>query len=80
MFGLGSSELLIILFGILVLFGAKRLPELANSLGASVGSFKKGLKEGNEPEQSESKKLSSSSAEDAVASVRVEESADKHTA
>ena len=31
---------------ILVLFGGKRLPELAKSLGKSISTFKKGLKEG----------------------------------
>ncbi len=45
--GLGGPELLLILAVILLLFGAKRLPQLANALGSSVGSFKKGLKEGS---------------------------------
>lgn len=38
----GGSELLLILFIILLLFGAKRLPELSRSLGKSLGEFKKG--------------------------------------
>ncbi|HID39926.1 MAG TPA: twin-arginine translocase TatA/TatE family subunit [Calditrichaeota bacterium] len=37
------TEILIILFIILLLFGAKRIPELARSLGSSVKSFKKGV-------------------------------------
>ena len=45
MFGLGYQELLIILVIVLVLFGAKRLPELARSLGSSVKEFKKGVNE-----------------------------------
>ncbi len=45
MFGLGSQELLVILVIVLVLFGAKRLPELARSLGSSLKEFKKGVDE-----------------------------------
>ena len=37
----GGSEVLLILFIILLLFGAKRLPELSRSLGKSLGEFKK---------------------------------------
>lgn len=43
---LGPFEILIILFVILLLFGAKRLPELARSLGKSLSEFKKGKEEG----------------------------------
>ncbi len=45
MFGLGYQELLLILVILLVLFGGKRLPELARSLGSSVKEFKKGVNE-----------------------------------
>ena len=41
MFGLGTGEILIILFVILLLFGAKKLPELAKGLGKGVKEFKK---------------------------------------
>ena len=37
------GELMIIMAIILLLFGAKRLPELAKSLGSSIVEFKKGL-------------------------------------
>ena len=43
MFGLGLSELLVVLFIILLLFGASRLPEIAKGLGSSIAAFKKGL-------------------------------------
>ena len=46
MFGnIGIPELLIILAIVLLLFGAKRLPEIARGLGKSVHEFKKGMKE-----------------------------------
>ena len=46
MFGIGSQELVLILLIVLLLFGAKKLPDLARSLGRSVGEFKKGKEEG----------------------------------
>ncbi len=47
----GGPELLVILFIVLLLFGAKKLPELSRSLGKSLGEFKKGQKEGIEPDK-----------------------------
>jgi sec-independent protein translocase protein TatA len=44
---LGGQELLLLFIVILLFFGAKRLPQLSRSLGASMNSFKKGLKEGS---------------------------------
>lgn len=47
MFGnIGWGEILVVLVIVLVLFGAKRLPELAKSIGSSLNAFKKGMKEG----------------------------------
>jgi sec-independent protein translocase protein TatA len=39
---LGGMELLIVLFILLILFGAKRIPNLARSLGSGIGEFRKG--------------------------------------
>ncbi len=41
MFGLGGQELIVILIIILLLFGAKKLPELAKGLGKGMNEFKK---------------------------------------
>ena len=38
--GLGGSEVIIILFVVLLLFGAKKIPELARGLGKGIREFK----------------------------------------
>jgi sec-independent protein translocase protein TatA len=43
MFGMGASELLVILAIVLVLFGARRLPELGSGVGKAIRNFKEGL-------------------------------------
>lgn len=40
---IGPMELIIILAILLLLFGAKKLPELARSIGSSAGELKKGM-------------------------------------
>lgn len=44
---IGWPEILLILLVVLLLFGAKRLPDLARSLGKSLREFKKGREEGD---------------------------------
>ncbi|MDX5418133.1 MAG: twin-arginine translocase TatA/TatE family subunit [Hymenobacteraceae bacterium] len=43
--GLGGTEVVLILFAILLLFGAKRIPELAKGLGRGIREFKDATKE-----------------------------------
>ncbi|MBL7012083.1 MAG: twin-arginine translocase TatA/TatE family subunit [Kiritimatiellales bacterium] len=52
-FGMPSpAETIVIIFVILLLFGSKKLPELARSLGRSLNEFKRGQTE-SLPEQKE---------------------------
>ena len=48
-FHMGFAEIMVVLAIVLLLFGAKRLPELAAGLGKGIKSFKKGLQDEAEP-------------------------------
>ena len=41
MFGLGTSEIILIMLVILVLFGAKKIPDMMQGLGKGIREFKK---------------------------------------
>jgi sec-independent protein translocase protein TatA len=56
---IGWPELLLILAVLLLLFGARKLPEMARSLGRSTKEFKSGLKEGAEDTSQEGSEASS---------------------
>jgi len=43
MLGLGFPEMLMLMFIALLLFGSKRLPELAKSMGKAIFEFKKAM-------------------------------------
>lgn len=46
MFGnLGATEIVLIVIAILILFGAKKIPELAQGIGKGMKEFKKALKD-----------------------------------
>ena len=47
-FNLGTGEVIILLLVILLLFGAKRLPELARGLGKGINEFKDAVNSGKE--------------------------------
>ncbi|HLB37611.1 MAG TPA: twin-arginine translocase TatA/TatE family subunit [Gemmatimonadales bacterium] len=44
-FGLGTSELVVILLIVLLVFGAKRLPDIGSSLGKGIREFKRSFRE-----------------------------------
>ena len=48
MFGIGSTELIIILVIVIVIFGASRLPKLGRGLGEGLRGFKDALKGSDE--------------------------------
>jgi sec-independent protein translocase protein TatA len=52
----GGGEILLIVAVLVLLFGARKLPDLARSLGASAKEFRKGVEEGSEEEQPASEK------------------------
>ncbi len=43
MFGIGTTELLILFGIVIVIFGARRLPELGSGLGKAIKNFKAGV-------------------------------------
>lgn len=46
MFGLGTTELLVFMVIILLVFGSARLPSLMRNLGRSANEFKAGMRDG----------------------------------
>ena len=57
MFGLGHWELLIILFIILLIFGVGKLPEIGGGLGKAIRGFKKGIKDTDSKEKTETEEI-----------------------
>ena len=62
---IGPTQLILVLVIILVLFGGNKLPDLARSLGRSLGEFKKGKEEGD--------KLASQSIKEVIEDIKQEE-------
>ncbi len=61
MFGLGVQELILIFLIIMVLFGAKKLPEIGRGLGKGIREFKRATEQSvvEEEEKPEPKKVES---------------------
>ena len=53
----GTTEIILIVAVLFLLFGATRLPQLAKSLGQSRKAFKDGMREAEEEEKAEPQKL-----------------------
>lgn len=51
--GLGTTEILLIVAVLFLLFGASRLPQLAKSLGQTRKAFKEGIREAEEEDRLE---------------------------
>ena len=51
--GLGTTEILLIVAAVFLLFGASRLPQLAKSLGQTRKAFKEGIREAEEEDRLE---------------------------
>ena len=56
MFGINWQEILLIVLIVLLLFGAKRIPEVMRSLGRGVRELKQGMKEIDKEETAVEKK------------------------
>ena len=54
----GTTEIILLVAVLFLLFGATRLPQLAKSLGQSRKAFKEGMREAEEEEATERAKLS----------------------
>lgn len=59
---LGTTEIILIVLALFLLFGASRLPQLAKSLGQSRKAFKEGMREAELEEAADREKLSSANA------------------
>ncbi|MBI2620284.1 MAG: twin-arginine translocase TatA/TatE family subunit [Ignavibacteriales bacterium] len=58
MFGnIGTGEILLIVLFILIFFGAKKIPELAQGLGKGIREFRKAAREVQEDVEKEAKKI-----------------------
>lgn len=57
MFGLGTPELIIIGLGLVLLFGAKKIPDLMKGLGSGIKEFKKASSTDDEEYEKERERL-----------------------
>jgi sec-independent protein translocase protein TatA len=72
--GIGPSEMMLIFAVLLLLFGANKLPELARSMGTSMGEFKKAQKESEQSLRDYEKNLRSAAQVKSTEQVKEKES------
>ena len=77
MLGLGTTEIILIVAVLFLLFGASRLPQLAKSLGQSRKAFKEGLKEAEDEFNDEEEKRRLTPARPSISGVSDEELLDE---
>lgn len=65
----GTTEIILIVAVLFLLFGATRLPQLAKSLGQSRKAFKEGMREAEEEEKAEQAKIAASPAAPQISQV-----------
>ncbi|SMP45562.1 sec-independent protein translocase protein TatA [Desulfonatronum zhilinae] len=65
MFGIGMTELIVVLVIILIIFGANKLPEIGSGMGRAIKNFKKATTEPEEIEVSVKQKETTESKETA---------------
>lgn len=57
MFGsFGAAEIIIIAFVLILLFGGKKIPELAKGIGKGIKDFRKSIKDREDEDESEEEK------------------------
>jgi len=66
--GLGTTELILILVIVLVLFGARKLPEIGSGLAKGIKSFRKNISDESEKVETQNDGKESASKDDSKAS------------
>ena len=55
MFGMGTTELIIVLVIVVLIFGVNKIPQLGKGLGEGIRNFKSAIKEAQEEPEDKSK-------------------------
>jgi len=70
--GVSTWQIIVILIVVLLLFGGKKIPELASGLGKGIKNFKDAVKEGEESDIKTTKKIEEDKKEDKITEVKKE--------